>query len=65
MKINIIGTSCSGKTTLASHIAQELRVKHIELDSSYWLPNWQELDRETFRTKATKQVEDNQCISPK
>ena len=49
MKIYIIGTSCSGKTTLARNIAEKLNITHIELDQLWWLPNWQEREREEFR----------------
>ena len=43
-RIVIIGTSCSGKTTLASTIALKLNIKHIELDK----PNWVERETEAF-----------------
>ncbi|WP_273826894.1 adenylate kinase [Providencia rettgeri] len=41
MKINIIGTSGSGKSTLCRQLALMLNVPAIELDSLYWLANWQ------------------------
>ncbi|EPL9568128.1 adenylate kinase [Providencia rettgeri] len=41
MKINIIGTSGSGKSTLCRRLALLLNVPAIELDSLYWLANWQ------------------------
>ncbi|HDN2512258.1 TPA: adenylate kinase [Providencia rettgeri] len=41
MKINIIGTSGSGKSTLCQQLALLLNVPAIELDSLYWLANWQ------------------------
>jgi adenylate kinase family enzyme len=31
-RIIIIGTSCSGKTTLAQQVSQQLAIKHVELD---------------------------------
>ena len=49
MKIYIIGSSCSGKTTLARNIAAKLAITHIELDQFWWLPNWQERDVSEFR----------------
>ena len=39
-RIVVIGSSCSGKTTLAKQIADELGVQHIELDAIHWMPNW-------------------------
>ena len=49
MKIYIIGSSCSGKTTLARNIAEKLSITHIELDQLWWLPNWQEREQDEFR----------------
>ncbi len=54
MKIYIVGSSCSGKTTLSRKIAAVLQIPHLELDQIWWLPGWQECDRQEFR----KQVED-------
>ena len=45
----MVGSSCSGKTTLARGIADQLGVPHIELDAIHWLPNWQERPTEDFR----------------
>ena len=39
-RIVVIGSSCSGKTTLAKRIAGELVIQHIELDAIHWMPNW-------------------------
>lgn len=47
-RIIIIGTSCSGKTTLAQNIAKSLDITHIELDALHWLPNWVERDNDEF-----------------
>ncbi|MCA1623662.1 MAG: adenylate kinase [Acidobacteria bacterium] len=55
-RINVIGTSCSGKTTLAKNLAQVLSVKHIELDSINWLPDWVERPNDEFRSLVEKEV---------
>ena len=38
--IAIVGSTCSGKTTLAKHLSKILQIPHIELDAIYWGPNW-------------------------
>lgn len=48
-RIAIIGTSCSGKTTLARTMANIFDVPHIELDSLHWQPNWTPRPVEEFR----------------
>ena len=48
-RVVIIGTSCSGKTTFACNLAQQLKVRHIELDSIHWKANWTPLPKEEFR----------------
>lgn len=49
VRVLVIGTSGSGKTTTAATIAAQLSVPHIELDSLYWGPSWTPPDREEFR----------------
>lgn len=41
MKINVVGTSGSGKSTVARQLAHKLAVPYIEMDKLYWRPNWQ------------------------
>ena len=48
-RVVIIGSSCSGKTTMAKGVAAALEVPHIELDALHWLPDWQELPDGEFR----------------
>lgn len=39
-RIVVLGTSGSGKTTVAKKIATHYGIKHIELDVLYWNPDW-------------------------
>ena len=55
-RVAIVGTSCSGKTTLASQLSKLLSVPHIELDALHWLPNWQEDSLENFQSKTASAI---------
>ena len=61
-RIAIIGTSCSGKTTLACNISKILNIPHIELDHLYWQKNWQPLEKELFREKVRKAVQHEKWV---
>jgi len=40
MKINVIGTSGSGKTTFGKKLADTLDIPFLELDAIFWGPDW-------------------------
>ena len=40
MKINVIGTSGSGKTTFGRRLAEILGIPFLEMDALFWGPNW-------------------------
>lgn len=40
MRINVIGTSGSGKTTFSRKLAEVLGIPCIEIDEVYWGPDW-------------------------
>ncbi len=48
-RISIIGTTGSGKTTLAAELARVLGTVHIELDAFNWRPGWQAVPTDVFR----------------
>jgi len=48
-RVVIIGSSCSGKTTMARRVADISQAPHIELDAIHWLPDWQEREDDEFR----------------
>lgn len=54
LRVAVVGTSCSGKTTLARRIAQTNGIPHIELDVLYWGPNWTPQPIEDFRELVIK-----------
>ena len=49
--IVVYGPTCSGKSTVANHIAQCIEVPHIELDAVFWTPQWVEKPLEEFRAE--------------
>lgn len=57
MRIWVRGSTGSGKSTLARQLAQELGVKHVELDNLLWLPGWGERTLEDFRSLVAREVE--------
>ena len=50
-RIVVIGTTSSGKSTLAKNLADKLSLDFIELDALYWEPNWKEAPDEVFRAR--------------
>ena len=49
--IVVIGTTSSGKSTLAERIAKQRNLDFIELDALHWGPNWQGAPLEVFRER--------------
>lgn len=48
-RIAIVGTTGSGKTTLASAVAARLGCPYIELDAIHHLPDWTPIERDEMR----------------
>jgi len=48
IRILVVGTSSTGKTTYASRLADILNVPRIELDELYWSQNWQPKSKSEF-----------------
>ncbi|QTA78668.1 NTP hydrolase p-loop-containing [Desulfonema limicola] len=48
IRIIVVGTSCSGKTTLARKLSARLELPHIEMDALYWDCNWTERPESEF-----------------
>ena len=53
MKINVIGTSGSGKTTFGRVLAQNLDIPFIEMDALFWEPDWGSPENEEFFQRLT------------
>jgi adenylate kinase family enzyme len=50
-RISVVGSSGSGKTTVARALASRLAAPHLELDSVFHQPGWKQLDRETYQQR--------------
>lgn len=50
-RINVVGTSCSGKSTLARGLAARLGLPYVEFDALFWGPRWTPVPRERFRER--------------
>ncbi len=53
-RIVVIGTTSSGKSTLAKRLADQFALDFIELDALHWESNWREAPDEVFRARADK-----------
>jgi len=54
MKINVVGTSGSGKSYFSEKLAEKLNIPYIEMDEVYWLANWNEPTNEVYFEKLEK-----------
>jgi adenylate kinase family enzyme len=50
-RINVVGTSCSGKTRLARELARRLELPHVEMDALFWGPDWTPIPADRFRER--------------
>ena len=51
LRINVVGTSGSAKSTVAKRTAAALGFPFVELDALHWEPEWQEAPLEVFRER--------------
>ena len=62
MRINVIGTSGSGKTTFGRELASVLDLPFIEMDAIYWGPDWTFPPDEEFYSKLTNLLEGDNWV---
>jgi adenylate kinase family enzyme len=55
-RLNVVGTSASGKTTFARTLAASLGVPHVEIDALNWLPNWSNAPTDLLRDRVANAV---------
>jgi adenylate kinase family enzyme len=56
-KINVVGTSGSGKSTFARRLGEAIGQPHIEMDKVFWGPNWAMPKDEDFFANLRKALE--------
>jgi adenylate kinase family enzyme len=62
-RIVVVGSTGSGKTTLARLLSRALGVPHIELDALHWGPRWTPVADETFRERVRDAVAPERWVS--
>jgi ABC-type dipeptide/oligopeptide/nickel transport system ATPase component len=61
-RINVIGTSGSGKSTFSRKLAEALRVQYIEIDQIFWKENWRESDDEALFKALSNALESDSWV---
>ena len=62
-KINVVGTSGSGKSTVSKRLSQILDIPYIEMDKIFWGPNWYWPTDEEFFGKLRNTLKSEKVIS--
>lgn len=58
-RINIVGTSSSGKTTFGKSLSAVLGINYIEMDEIFWGPDWYWPSDEEFFSNLRKVLKNN------
>ena len=61
-RINVIGTSSVGKTTMAAAIATLVRAPHIELDALHWEPGWTSAPPDILRERVRDAISGDEWV---
>jgi len=54
MKIMVLGSSGTGKTTICRMIGSKLNIPSLHLDSVYWKKDWENISKEDFNSYMKK-----------
>jgi adenylate kinase family enzyme len=61
-RISVLGTSGSGKTTIAGKLSVILGVPHVELDALSWGADWTPVPREVFRSRLREAIKADRWV---
>ncbi|MFK7922501.1 MAG: adenylate kinase [Bacteroidia bacterium] len=61
-KINVIGTSGSGKSTFSKKLSKELAIPYIEMDSIFWGKDWHWPSDEVFFLNLRKALNQDRWV---
>jgi adenylate kinase family enzyme len=61
-RVIVVGTSGSGKTTVAAALARRLGVAHVELDSLAWGPNWESIPGPLLRQRVNAAIAEDTWV---
>lgn len=61
-RIIVVGSSNSGKTTLATRLAERLGVPCIDLDALHWEPGWVEAEPDVFGDRVRAATEPDRWV---
>jgi len=61
-RVAVVGTSGSGKTSLARRLADSLGATHVELDAIHWGPGWSELPADELREAVAREIASDRWI---
>jgi adenylate kinase family enzyme len=53
-RIVVVGTTASGKTSLAAELARLRGIPHVEIDALHWEPGWKEAPLEVFQQRVAQ-----------
>ena len=61
-RFSVVGTTGSGKTTVARQISSRLKLPFIELDALYWDENWTGVSDQVFRERVISAAKAEQWV---
>jgi adenylate kinase family enzyme len=61
-RISIIGSTGTGKSTLAKQLASILGLECVPIDEHFWLPDWQQRSREEISAEFTQIIERDRWV---